>query len=188
MIYLGMLHIIFRTFVPEVWTLIYDEISFRSISWELPDIFSPNFIYTLILTRSCLGLLHLIFRKLVPELWPFIYAKILLPLNYFEPIDRISPNFIYAFILARSSLGLLHVIFSTFAPELGPLIYAKILFLLNILRRNWHIFTKLYIYAFKSTRSNLGLLHVIFQKFVPELWPFICAQISFPLNILRTNW
>ena len=51
---------------------------FRSISWELLDIFLPNFIYALILTRSSLGLLHVIFWKLVPDLWPFIMALYLL--------------------------------------------------------------------------------------------------------------
>ena len=33
----------------------------------------------------------------------------------------------------------------------------------------------------------MGLLHVIFRKFVPELWPLIYTKISFPFNILRTN-
>ena len=33
--------------------------------------FSPNFIYTFILTRSRLGLLYVIFRTFVPELRPF---------------------------------------------------------------------------------------------------------------------
>ena len=41
------------------------NIRFRSISWELVDIFSPNFIYALILTRSSLGLLHVIFLEIV---------------------------------------------------------------------------------------------------------------------------
>ena len=35
--------------------------------------------------------------------------------------------------------------------------------------------------------SSLGLLHVIFHTFLPELWPLIYAKISFPLNILRLN-
>ena len=34
-------------------------------------------------------------------------------------------------------------------------------------------------------RSSLGLLHVIFRTFVPELWPLIYAKILYPLNILR---
>ena len=38
-------------------------------------------------------------------------------------------------------------------------------------------------YAFMLTRTSLGVLHVIFCTFAPELWPFIYAKISFPLNI-----
>ena len=34
----------------------------------------------------------------------------------------------------------------------------------------------------------MGLLHVIFRKFVKESWPKIGIRISFPLNIWRTNW
>ena len=44
-----------------------------------------------------------------------------------------------------------------------------------------------FVYEFILTRSKLGLLHVIFHTFVPELWPFIYARISFLLIILRTN-
>ena len=71
---LGLLHIIFRSFVPELWPLIYTEI-------YLKNIFSPNFIYAFILTRSSLGLLYVIFSTFVPESWPLIYAKILFPFN-----------------------------------------------------------------------------------------------------------
>ena len=44
-----------------------------------------------------------------------------------------------------------------------------------------------FIYAFTLTRSGIGLIHIIFFTFVPELWPLMYAKISFPLNILRTN-
>ena len=44
-----------------------------------------------------------------------------------------------------------------------------------------------FIYAFILTRSTLGPLHIIFRTFVPDLWPLIFAEISFPLNILKTN-
>ena len=42
-------------------------------------------------------------------------------------------------------------------------------------------------YAFILTRSSLGLMHVIIQTFVIELWPLIYAKILFLFNILRTN-
>ena len=41
--------------------------------------------------------------------------------------------------------------------------------------------------SFISTRSTLGLLHIIFPRLVIELWPLIFARILFPFNILRTN-
>ena len=44
-----------------------------------------------------------------------------------------------------------------------------------------------FIYAFNLTRSSMELLHYIYRKFVPELWPFIYAKSSFPLNVVRTN-
>ena len=45
-----------------------------------------------------------------------------------------------------------------------------------------------FIYAFLLTSSSFGLLRVIFHTFAPELWPLIYVEISFLLNILRTNW
>ena len=53
----------------------------------------------------------------------------------------------------------------------GPWFTPK--FPLNILNTTWQIFTKFYIYSFILTRSRLGLFYLIFQKFVPELWPII---------------
>ena len=40
-------------------------------------------------------------------------------------------------------------------------------------------------HALILTRSRLGLLLVIFRKFVTELWPLIDVRILFPVNILR---
>ena len=36
-----------------------------------------------------------------------------------------------------------------------------------------------FVYAMILTRSRLGLLHVSFHTFVPELWPLIYAKIWF---------
>ena len=44
-----------------------------------------------------------------------------------------------------------------------------------------------FIYAIILTRSMLGMLHISFCSFVPELWPLIYSKISFRLNDLRTN-
>ena len=77
---LGLLHVIFRKFVPKLWPMIYAEISFP-LNILRTDFFSPNFIYAFILTRSILGFLHVIFRTFVPESWPLIYTKKLFPFN-----------------------------------------------------------------------------------------------------------
>ena len=59
---LGLLHIFFHTFVPELWPLIYTKISFPLNVSRTMDRILPNFIYAFILTRSTLGLLHIVFR------------------------------------------------------------------------------------------------------------------------------
>ena len=104
------------------------------------DIFSPNFIYPFILTRSSLGLLCVFFA---PS-WLLIYTKISFP---FKILRTNGQNFIKFYIcihIDKIYLGIA-IIFCTFLPELWPLIYSKIPFLLNILRTNGQILTKLYI-------------------------------------------
>ena len=101
---LGLLQVIFRTFVLELWLWFTPKFSFSSISWEQIDRISLDFIYAFIFTRSSLGLLHAVFCTFVTELWPLIYAKFCFRSISWEQIGRISPNFIYAFILTRSSL------------------------------------------------------------------------------------
>ena len=44
-----------------------------------------------------------------------------------------------------------------------------------------------FVCALVLTLSSLGLLHIIFPNFVPEVWPFIYTKILFLLNILRTT-
>ena len=90
---LGFLHVIFHTFVPELWPLIYTKKNFHSISPEQIDGFSPNFIYAFILLRSSLGLLHVIFRTFEPELWPWIYAKFSFPFYILSTNEQNFTNF-----------------------------------------------------------------------------------------------
>ena len=65
---------IFCTFIPELWPMIYAKITFGLIilrtDWQNFTkfyIFSPNFIYALILTRSSLGLWHIFFSSPVTK-------------------------------------------------------------------------------------------------------------------------
>ena len=128
-----------------------------------------------------------------------------------EQIDRFSPHFIYAFILTRSSLGLLHTIFCPFKPEFWPVLNAKFLFPLNILRTNWQIFTKFYIYIdidkLLLVTVTLHFLHIcirilaldlrknlVFSQYLENKLPhfhcppLIYATILFLHNVLKTNW
>ena len=77
----GLLHIIFHTFVLELWPLTDVRILFPSISWEQINRIGPNFVCALILTRSRLRSLPVIFRKFVRELWPLNYVTFSCPLN-----------------------------------------------------------------------------------------------------------
>ena len=43
-------------------------------------------------------------------------------------------------------------------------------------------FRQIFIYAYILTRSRLGLLHVLFRKFVPELWHLIYDKFRFHSN------
>ena len=85
-----------------------------------------------------------VFLHLYQSYGPWFTLKFCFRSISWDQIDRISPNFIYAFTLTKSSIGLIHLILFTFVPELWPLMYVKIYFPLNILRTNWHIFTKFY--------------------------------------------
>ena len=60
----GLLPVIFRKFVTELWPLIDVRFHFGSILLDQIDRISSNFVYALILTRPRLGLLSVIFANL----------------------------------------------------------------------------------------------------------------------------
>ena len=151
---------------------------FGLISWEHIDIFSPNFIYAFILTRYTLRLLQVIFPIFVPKFWPLIYIQIWLPLNILE---------FHQILYMHSDWQDLQVIFPTFYLSYCPWFTSKFPFH-SISWEQIDIFLPNFIYGFILTRSSLGLLHVLFRTFVPELWSLIYTKISFPLNILKTIW
>ena len=141
---LGLLHVIFRKFVPKLWSMIYAEISFW-LNILRTGFFSPNFIYAFILTRSSLGFLHVIFRTFVPESWHLIYAKNLFPFNILRRNGHNFTKFYTCIHIDTIYLWIVAHHFRTFVPELWPLIYSKISFPLSILRTNGQILTKLYV-------------------------------------------
>ena len=144
--------------------------------------FSPNFIYASILARSSLRLFHIIFHKFLPELWPLIYAKILFPLYIL--FHQILYMHSYWQDLAWDCYTFF---FGNLYQSYGPLFMPKFCFPSISWEPIGRISPK-FIYAFILAISSLGLLHVIFREFLPELWPLIYAEISYPLNIFRTKW
>ena len=97
-------------------------------------------------------------------------------------------NFTKFYILTRSRLELLSIIFCLFVTHpVMALIDFRISFPLNIFRKNGQNLTNLSTCALIFTRSRLGLLPVIFLKFITELWPLIDIRISFSLYF-ETKW
>ena len=73
---LGLLHIIFGSFVPELWLLIYAKISFP---FNILRTYWQNFTkfdVCIHIDKIYVGISHNIFRTFVPELWPLICPKI----------------------------------------------------------------------------------------------------------------
>ena len=133
---LGLLHVIFRTFVSELWPSIYAKILFPLNITRTNWLIFTKFYICLNIDKIELRIVTPQFSYIVPE-YPWFMPKFRFLSISRELFDWLSPNFIYAFILTRSSLGLMHVIIRTFVPGLWPLIYAKISFPLLILRTNW---------------------------------------------------
>ena len=152
---------------------------------------SPNLICAVILTRSTLGMLHIIFCTFVPSYGPYFRPKISFPIwvnilrTNWQNFTKYYTCINYWQVLCRDCYTL---VFSHLYQSYGPWFTEKFRFrsiILNIIDR----ISPNFIHASILTRSTLGLLHITFRIFVPELWPMIYARISFPLNILRTfNW
>ena len=142
---LGLLHVLFRIFLPELWHLINPKsfISAQYLENKCTDF--HKILYMHLLWQDLAWDCYTSFRAYLYQSYgPWFMAKFgFCPISWIQ-IYRFSPNFIYAFILTRSSLGLLHVIFCTFIPELWPLIYTRTSFPLNILRTNSQKLTNLY--------------------------------------------
>ena len=110
---LGLLHLSFHTFVPELWPLIYAKISFplnisRNYLTDYHQILYMHSYWQDLAWDCCMSLFAHLYQGYNPWFTPKFYFRSL----SWEQIDRIAPNFIYAFILSRSTLGLLHIIFS----------------------------------------------------------------------------
>ena len=124
------------------------------------DIILPNFVYTLIMTRSRLGLLPVIFRKFVTEFGPWLMSAFRSHSISLEQMDTISSDFVYALVLKRSRLGMLLVICRKFVTELWPLIDVRFAFPLNIFRTKFCVciyIAKIYVGIFTCHFSQISI-------------------------------
>ena len=105
---LGLIPVIYCSFVTELWPWLMSECRFYSISSKQTDIIWSNFVYDLICTRSWLWLLSVNFLK-KKSYGPWMISKFRVRLISWEQTDTMSLNCIYAFELARSRLGVFPV-------------------------------------------------------------------------------
>ena len=78
---LGLLHIIFRAFVPVLWPLIYSKISFPFNILRTNGQKFNKFYICIHIDKIYVGIASCHFCKFVRELWPLIDVSIMLPLN-----------------------------------------------------------------------------------------------------------
>ena len=191
----GLLPIIFRAFVIELWHLTDVRILFRIsfllntfVSWEQMDRISPNFKYALILTRYKLGLLRIFFPHICNRVMPFYSHQNFLSAKYLEyKWTDFHKILIYAFTLTRSKKGLLHIILRTFVTEYWPFIH--IMWEFRFRSISWKQMDRIspnFIYVFILTRSRLGFCALFFAYLFQGYGPWF-IRILFPLNIFIIN-
>ena len=78
---LGSLHIIFGTFVPELWPLIYFKNLFLLNILRTKGLILTKLYITIYTDKIYFGIVSCHFSQFVRELWPFIDVRITLPLN-----------------------------------------------------------------------------------------------------------
>ena len=145
------------------------DFCFHLISCEKAVRFSPNFIYTFLLTRSRF------MTSLKQSYGPWFMSEFHFRSVSLEQMDRIWPNFINAFILTRSvSIGFLPVIFYKFVTKLqickkvGPWLATEFCFCAISWRQMDRISSN-FVNVYILIRYMLGLLSSIFCLFVTEV-------------------
>ena len=138
------MHVIFLTFLPELWPLINAKISFLFNIWRTNGQNFTKFYICLHIYMIYVGIVrhhfwHICTRVMAPDLRKYFVSA-----HYLENKLIEFHQILYAFILTRSTLGSLHI-FRTFVPVLWPFIYVKISFPFTILRTDGQNFTKIYI-------------------------------------------
>ena len=118
---LGLLHIIFRTFVPELWPLIYVKISFPFNILKRNGQNFTKFYLCNHIDKICVGIVtHIIFCSFVPELWPLIYSKISLLLNILRTNGQILTKLYITNYTGKIYVGIVSCHFSQICKRVMP--------------------------------------------------------------------
>ena len=179
------MHVIFGTFVPELWPLIYAKISFPFNIWRTNGQNFTKFYICIHIDKIYIGIVTQHFSHICTRVMALDLRQNFVSDHYLENKLIEFHQILYSVYIDKIYIGIVTHHFSHICTSVMALDLRQNSFPFNILRTNGQNFTKFY--AFILTRSALGLLHIIFCTFVPELWPLIYAKILFPFNILRTN-
>ena len=141
---------------------------FHSISWELIDRLSPNFIYAIILTRSKLWSSNNIFPTFCTRVMAIYLWQNFISTQYLENKETEFHQILYMHSYWQDlawdcyTLFFAHL-YKSYGPWFIPEFHFRSI--------SWEQMDRIspnFIYAFILTRSSLGLLQVIFRSFVPE--------------------
>ena len=157
---------------------------FCSLSWEWLDRIEPNFAYIPTLTRPSLGLLPVIFLQNFDGVMALDLRQNFVSAQYLENGWTESGQILYVHQHWQDpAWDCCPSFFAKFWRSYGPWLTSEFCF--RAISREWtdRIWPK-FVRTSLLTSSSLRLLPVIFR----QILPLIDIRISFPLNILRTNW
>ena len=185
---LGLMHVIFRTLLPELWPFIYAKILFPFNILRTNGQNFTKFYICIHIAKIYIGivthhLLHICTRAMALDLRKNIFSAHYLENKLIKFHQILYMHSYWQYLGWDWCMSFFEHLYQSYGPLFTPKFCFRSI--------SWEQMDRIspnFIYAFKLPRSTLGLLHIIFPTFVPELWPLIYAKISFPLIILRTNW
>ena len=112
------MHVIFPTFVPELWPLFYAKISFLFNILRTNGQNFTKFYICIHIDKIYIEIVTHHFLHICTRVMDHGQRRKFLSPHYLESKSVEFTKFYIAFILTRSMLELLHIIFRTFLPEL----------------------------------------------------------------------
>ena len=170
---LWLLHIIFAHLYQSYGPWFTPKFHFRSISWEQMDKISPNFYICNHIDKIYVGIVTHHFSHICTRVMTLDLRQNLVSVQYLEnkwtEFHQILHMHSYWQDLGWDCYT---SFFAHLYHSYGPWFKPKFRFG-SISWEQMDRITPNFIYAFILTRSSLGLLHIIFCTFVPQLWPLI---------------